>query len=216
MKKIVHTTFIVMLFFMTMSVFTGCLKGGQSQPVSERNEREDVAGTKISSPAPRVRLTTTEGEIVIELFAETRPKTVQNFISLTESGFYNGTSFHRVIKDFMIQTGDPLSKDDDWSNDGTGGPGYTIEDEFRSDDSLVRGSVAMANTGVPHTNGSQFFIVTAQSVPWLNGKHTLFGRVVEGMDVVDKIESAEVNGNDHPLENIVITSADVLVDSDKI
>ncbi len=200
-----------------MAVGTWWLKGGQSRSVSEKNEPEDVAGTKIISPATsRVRLVTTQGDIIIELFADSRPKTVQNFISLVESGFYNGVKFHRVIKDFMIQTGDPLSKDDNWSDDGTGGPGYTIEDEFGPDDALVRGSVAMANTGMPHTNGSQFFIVTAESTPWLNGKHTLFGRVVDGMDVITKIAGAAVSENDHPLEDIVIQTIEVVIDTDKI
>jgi len=200
-----------------MAVVTWWLKGGQSQPVSEKNEQEDVAGTKIISPVTsRVRLVTTQGDIIIELFADSRPKTVQNFISLAESGFYNGVKFHRIIQDFMIQTGDPLSKDDNWSDDGTGGPGYTIEDEFRPDDALVRGSVAMANTGMPHTNGSQFFIVTAESVPWLNGKHTFFGRVVDGMDVITSIAGVAVNENDHPLEDIVIQTIEVLIDTDKI
>lgn len=108
----------------------------------------------------------------------------------------------------MIQGGDPNSKDDDWANDGTGGPGYAFEDEF-NEHKAVRGALAMANSG-PNTNGSQFFIVTAQATPWLDGKHTVFGRVVEGMEVIDKIESVATNENDHPLENVVVERVTVV------
>ena len=118
-------------------------------------------------------------------------------MNLAQLGFYNNTKFHRVIKDFMIQGGDPNSRDDDWSNDGLGGPGYRFKDEFNSH-LLVRGSLAMANSG-PNTNGSQFFIVTASSTPWLDGHHVNFGQVINGMDIVDKIENLPVNENDHPV-----------------
>lgn len=143
-----------------------------------------------------VTLKTNLGDIKLELFDKDAPKTVANFIKLSKEGFYNGTRFHRVIKDFMIQGGDPNSKDDNWSNDGMGDPGYKFEDEFNSN-KLVRGVLAMANAG-PNTNGSQFFIVTAQETPWLDGKHTAFGRVIEGMDIVDKIESLKTYENDNP------------------
>lgn len=133
-----------------------------------------------------VILKTNLGDIKLELFSKDAPKTVNNFLKLARSDFYDGTKFHRVIKDFMIQGGDPNSKDNDPSNDGFGGPGYTFEDEINSN-KLVRGVLAMANAG-PNTNGSQFFIVTAASTPWLDGKHTAFGKVIDGMDVVDKIE----------------------------
>ena len=142
------------------------------------------------------------GVITLQLFPQEAPKTVENFINLAESGFYNGTKFHRVIKDFMMQGGDPNSKDDDWSDDGRGGPGYAFEDEINNR-TVVRGAFAMANSG-PNTNGSQFFIVPAESAPWLDGKHTVFGRVVEGMDVVDKIEAVQTNENDHPMEDVVV------------
>ena len=126
---------------------------------------------------------TNMGDIEVEFFVEKAPLTVTNFTGLADIGFYDGTKFHRVIKDFMIQSGDPLSKDDtkeaEW---GTGGPGYAFKDEI-NDEKLVRGAIAMANSG-PNTNGSQFFIVTAQATPWLDGKHTVFGKVVGGMDVV--------------------------------
>jgi len=148
------------------------------------------------------------GSIRIELFGEAAPETVGNFIKLAGTGFYDGTKFHRVIKGFMIQGGDPNSKDDDWSNDGMGGPGYVFDDEI-NEHKMVRGAIAMANAG-PNTNGSQFFIVTAEAAPWLDGKHTVFGKVIKGMDVVDKIESLPTNQNDHPLEDAVVESVKII------
>src|SRR3990172_584048 len=149
-------------------------------------------------------LKTNFGDIVLELFSADAPKTVENFIKLSKSGFYNGTKFHRVIKGFMIQGGDPNSKDDDWSDDGMGGPGYKFEDEINSN-KLVRGTLAMANAGA-NTNGSQFFVVTTEATPWLDGKHTAFGRIISGMDIVDKIESVKVNENDHPMDDIIVSN----------
>jgi cyclophilin family peptidyl-prolyl cis-trans isomerase len=140
---------------------------------------------------------TNHGDITLELFDEDAPKTVENFKKLAGDNFYNGVIFHRVIKDFMIQGGDPTGT-------GTGGPGYTFEDEF-NDNKVVRGALAMANAG-PNTNGSQFFIVTTDAAPWLDGKHTVFGRVVEGMEVVDKIEGSETDGRDKPREEARIES----------
>jgi cyclophilin family peptidyl-prolyl cis-trans isomerase len=137
-------------------------------------------------------LHTNHGAIRLELLDEDAPKTVENFRSLAADGFYNDLVFHRVIPDFMIQGGDPLGT-------GTGGPGYTFEDEI-NEHKLVRGALAMANAG-PNTNGSQFFILTAQAAPWLDGKHTVFGRVVEGMDAVDSIESAPTGARDRPVED---------------
>lgn len=152
-----------------------------------------------------VLMKTNFGNIKLELFDKDAPKTVANFIKLAKEGFYSGTKFHRVIKDFMIQGGDPNSKDDDWSNDGTGGPGYKFDDEINQN-KLVRGVLAMANSG-PNTNGSQFFIVTAKETPWLDGKHTVFGRVVEGMENVDKIENVETDKSkgDHPKKDVIIS-----------
>jgi len=132
---------------------------------------------------------TNHGDITIELFDEDAPKTVENFKKLAGDNFYNGVIFHRVIKDFMIQGGDPTGT-------GRGGPGYTFEDEF-NDHKIVRGALAMANAG-PNTNGSQFFIVTTDAAPWLDGKHTVFGQIVDGMDVVDKIEGSETDHADKP------------------
>jgi cyclophilin family peptidyl-prolyl cis-trans isomerase len=137
------------------------------------------------------------GDIEIELFDEDAPQTVENFRKLSGDGFYDGVIFHRVIKDFMIQGGDPTGT-------GTGGPGYEFEDEFNQH-KIVRGALAMANAG-PNTNGSQFFIVTTDEAPWLDGKHTVFGRVTDGMDVVDQIESSETDGRDKPLEEVRIES----------
>ncbi len=145
----------------------------------------------------KARITTNHGDIVVEFFGEDSPITVNNFLNLAEKGFYDGVIFHRIIKDFMIQGGDPQGI-------GVGGPGYTFEDEF-NDHSIVRGSLAMANAG-PGTNGSQFFIVTAPATPHLDGRHTNFGTVVEGMDVVDVIEAVDTDPRDKPLEDVVIKS----------
>ena len=143
---------------------------------------------------------TTEGTITFELFDEDAPKTVENFTKLAGDGFYDGLTFHRIIKDFMIQGGCPQGT-------GTGGPGYTFEDEFNLH-KVVRGALAMANAG-PNTNGSQFFIVTADACPWLDGKHTVFGRVTGGMDVVEAIEATPTGSQDRPIEEVRIESVDV-------
>src|SRR5919206_354654 len=137
---------------------------------------------------------TNKGTIELELFDEDAPKTVGNFVKLAGEGFYDGVIFHRVIRDFMIQGGDPTGT-------GTGGPGYTFEDEI-NDHKVVRGAIAMANAG-PNTNGSQFFIVTTDAAPWLDGKHTVFGRVTGGMDVVDAISATATDPRDRPREDVV-------------
>ncbi len=140
-------------------------------------------------------LHTNHGAIELELHEADSPKTVANFKKLAGDGFYDGVIFHRVIPDFMVQGGDPTGT-------GTGGPGYTFEDEFNQH-KVVRGALAMANAG-PNTNGSQFFIVTTESAPWLDGKHTVFGRVTSGMDVVDAISDVETDARDKPREDVVI------------
>jgi len=145
-------------------------------------------------------LNTTEGAIGLELFADDAPKTVENFTKLAKDGFYDGLAFHRVIPDFMIQGGCP-------NGDGTGGPGYTFEDEFNHH-RVEKGALAMANSG-PNTNGSQFFIVTADSCPWLDGKHTVFGQVTSGQDVVDRISAVKRDGRDRPREPIAIESIEL-------
>src|SRR4029450_12122253 len=140
-------------------------------------------------------LHTSEGPIEVELFPADAPKTVANFTKLAGEGFYDGLIFHRVIPDFMIQGGCP-------EGIGTGGPGYKFEDEF-NDHRVVKGALAMANSG-PNTNGSQFFIVTAEATPWLDGKHTVFGPVTGGMDFVDSISQGETDAQDKPREAVVI------------
>ena len=140
-------------------------------------------------------LHTNAGPITIEFFDADAPKTVENFRTLAADGFYDDLTFHRVISDFMIQGGCP-------EGTGTGGPGYTFEDEFNAN-KVVRGAVAMANAG-PNTNGSQFFIVTTEAAPWLDGKHTVFARVSEGMEAVDAIEATPTGAGDRPLEPQVI------------
>jgi cyclophilin family peptidyl-prolyl cis-trans isomerase len=138
---------------------------------------------------------TNHGPIALELYDEDAPKTVENFRKLAGDGFYDGLIFHRVIKDFMIQGGCP-------EGTGTGGPGYTFEDEINPH-KVERGALAMANAG-PDTNGSQFFIVTTDAAPWLDGKHTVFGRVEDGMEAVDAIESLPTGAGDRPSESAVI------------
>jgi len=160
----------------------------------DRGILDSVAGMTMTT------LHTSEGPIQIELFSEDAPKTVENFTKLAADGFYDGLTFHRVIPDFMVQAGCPRG-------DGTGGPGYTFDDE-PNQHRIVRGALAMANAG-PNTNGSQFFIVTADACPWLDGKHTVFGQVVEGQDVVDRISNASADGRDRPTTPITIDRIDL-------
>ena len=143
---------------------------------------------------------TNHGPIMLELYPGDAPNTVNNFVKLANDGFYDRVIFHRVIPDFMIQGGDPTGT-------GSGGPGYTFEDEF-NDHKVERGALAMANAG-PNTNGSQFFIVTTESAPWLDGKHTVFGKVTEGMDVVDKISELPRDARDKPQDDVVIEGVTV-------
>jgi cyclophilin family peptidyl-prolyl cis-trans isomerase len=140
---------------------------------------------------------TNHGTVGLELLDDDAPATVENFKKLAGDGFYNGVIFHRVIPDFMIQGGDPTGT-------GSGGPGYQFDDEFNNH-KVVRGALAMANAG-PNTNGSQFFIVTADACPWLDGKHTVFGRVTSGMDVVDEISGVETGPGDRPRDDVRIES----------
>jgi cyclophilin family peptidyl-prolyl cis-trans isomerase len=143
---------------------------------------------------------TNHGPIVLELFEGEAPKTVENFLKLSQDGFYDGLTFHRVIRDFMIQGGCPQGT-------GTGGPGYEFEDEI-NEHKIVRGALAMANRG-PDTNGSQFFIVTTEAAPWLDGKHTVFGQVESGMEAVDAIEGVETDPGDRPVDPAVIERIEV-------
>ena len=148
----------------------------------------------------KASLETNHGSIGLELFDEDAPKTVENFVKLARDGFYDGVVFHRVIENFMIQGGDPTGT-------GMGGAGYQFEDEINNHP-MRRGALAMANAG-PNTNGSQFFIVTTGAAPWLDGKHTVFGRVTSGMDVVDAIEKVDTGANDRPREDVKIESVKV-------
>jgi cyclophilin family peptidyl-prolyl cis-trans isomerase len=145
-------------------------------------------------------LKTNHGAIELELYPGEAPKTVENFTKLAADGFYDGLTFHRVIPDFMIQAGCPLGT-------GSGGPGYEFEDEF-NEHKVDRGALAMANAG-PNTNGSQFFIVTAEAAPWLDGKHTVFGRVTSGQDVVDRISTVERDARDRPVEPVTIDAVEL-------
>jgi cyclophilin family peptidyl-prolyl cis-trans isomerase len=145
-------------------------------------------------------LRTTEGVIVLELFDKDAPETVANFRKLASEGFYDGLTFHRIIRDFMVQAGCP-------AGNGTGGPGYEFDDEI-NDHKIVRGTLAMANAG-PNTNGSQFFIVTADETPWLDGKHTVFGKVLDGEDVLDRLNQMPTAGADKPVTPVYISSVDL-------
>jgi peptidyl-prolyl cis-trans isomerase B (cyclophilin B) len=148
----------------------------------------------------KATMQTNHGTIELELYPNNAPKTVENFAKLARDGFYDGVTFHRVIPDFMIQGGDP-------SGTGSGGPGYTFEDEI-NDNKVERGALAMANAG-PNTNGSQFFIVTTKAAPWLDGKHTVFGKVTEGMDVVDEISEVSRDSRDKPDEPVIIEHVEI-------
>jgi cyclophilin family peptidyl-prolyl cis-trans isomerase len=183
-------------------------------PISETSVQKS---TIMQSPDKQENLTKTYsqaiiktnlGNITVKFYAAESPLTVNNFLNLAQAGFYNGTKFHRVIKDFMIQGGDPLSKEGDARYWGTGGPDYRFKDEFNTH-KLVLGSLAMANSGAD-TNGSQFFIVTISETPWLDGKHTNFGQVTDGLDIVKKIEATPTGMNDRPLEDVVINSIELL------
>jgi len=173
-----------------------------TEPAAPAPGAKPAEPKKGSKPVKQTAVITMEkgGDIVIEFYPADAPKTVENFVKLAGDGFYDGVIFHRVIKDFMIQGGDPTGT-------GTGGPGYTFEDEF-NDNKVVRGALAMANAG-PNTNGSQFFIVTTDEAPWLDGKHTVFGEVTSGMDVVDKIEGLDTDARDKPRDEARIESVEV-------
>jgi len=213
MKKII-ISIIVIIILIVVFIFMFSANENEYEDMNINTENNNMSknntqNTKNEDKVIFALMKTNFGDIKLELFKEDAPNTVENFIKLSNDGFYNGTLFHRVIPNFMIQGGDPNSKNNDWLTHGTGGPGYTFVDEF-NDNKLVRGVLAMANAG-PNTNGSQFFIITAESTPWLDGKHTAFGKVSQGMNVVKKIESAETTGNqgnppDHPMEDIIIES----------
>lgn len=173
----------------------------KEEPMSDKKYSSRPEMTLNEEMNYKAVLRTNKGDITVDLFEDESPVTVNNFVFLAREGFYNGVIFHRVINDFMVQGGDPTGT-------GMGGPGYSFEDEI-NDKKLVAGSLAMANSG-PNTNGSQFFIVTAASTPWLDGKHTNFGTVTEGMEVVRTIEGSPTGQNDKPLETVLINSIEII------
>jgi len=199
MKKI----FILSILMLLILTLGGCSLNdlGKKAETSEKTKPETKKETSVSKTMAVIK--TNYGDIKIELFLEDAPETTANFIKLSEAGFYDGTKFHRVIKGFMIQGGDPLTKDNSKKNYwGTGGPGYTFKDEIHSKNYNFIGTIAMANSG-PNTNGSQFFINTANN-NYLDSKHTVFGKVAEGMKVVRTIEDVKTEGPDRPIEDVVI------------
>jgi len=216
MKKFINPSAILfIILIIAITVLIGFASSDNSGNINKSENSEGIKQVKeisdkniMNENNQFVTLETSLGNIELELFTSQAPKTVENFIKLAQSGFYNGTKFHRVIKDFMIQGGDPYTKGEETSVYGTGGPGYKFADE-QNDLQMVRGMLAMANSG-PNTNGSQFFIVTAKETPWLNGLHTIFGRVISGMDVVDAVENSETNANDLPIIPIIINNITVL------
>jgi len=188
-------TVIMMLFIAATLLLTACGAFQSAPPKSNPPAGEQVTQTP-ASPNSIAKFETTKGNFTVELFEDKAPVTAKNFIDLANKGFYNGTLFHRVIDNFMIQGGDP-------QGNGTGGPGYTIPDEFHP--SLKHtgpGLLSMANRG-PNTGGSQFFITLAPT-PWLDNKHAIFGKVIEGLDVVQKIGKVKTGANDKPVEDVVV------------
>lgn len=177
-------------------------------PANLLTERVETGSS--SKKGPQVLVKTTLGNIKIQLFEEATPKTVENFISLVKQDFYDGTIFHRIIANFMLQGGDPKTREqrDQKAVYGTGGPGYQFADEI-SEHKNVRGAISMANSG-PNSNGSQFFLITTEATPWLDGIHSVFGEVVEGLDVVDKIEKVATDARDHPIDDIEIIDIEIL------
>lgn len=190
----------LILLIVPMILLSGC--------INKNNNINLNSDLNIKNINYMVKINTNMGSINLELYTKDAPNTVDNFLRLAREGFYNGVKFHRVIEGFMIQSGDPETKDasrrDYW---GTGGPGYKFNDEINQH-LLVKGSIAMANSG-PNTNGSQFFIVTAESTPWLDGKHTNFGQVIDGLDIVMNIEKIKTDGYDRPLSDVVINSIEI-------
>lgn len=187
--------------------FGGIFKTDQNEP-SIQEEKEVIRKKYDQAPEMQIDIDkeyianfeTNKGNFKVKLYTKDAPKTVNNLVFLSREGFYDGLTFHRVIKDFMIQGGDP-------NGDGTGDPGYKFEDEI-NERKLVKGVLAMANSG-PNTNGSQFFIVTAEATDWLDGKHTAFGEVIEGLDIVMAIQEVETGENDKPVDTVTINKVTI-------
>ena len=200
MKKIINPAAILYVVMIVVIV----LLIGYASSGSKNNEVKIIKNNNIINMKTQVvTIETSLGNIELELYSDKAPKTVENFVKLANQGLYENTKFHRVIKGFMIQGGDPYTKGQDTSVYGTGGPGYKFEDES-NDLPMVAGMLAMANSG-PDTNGSQFFIITAPETPWLVGKHTVFGKVISGTDVVTKIENTRTGANDLPVTPVIVT-----------
>lgn len=192
-------TIKILSLILAVSLVAGCFVGcGEKWEEVEDTEDSSFKFTTEYTATDHIVIEVKDyGTIKVALDAKKAPITVKNFKKLVESGFYDGLTFHRIMSGFMIQGGDPQGT-------GMGGPGYTIEDEFLDDLRFDgEGILAMANTGMPHTGGSQFFI-TLDKTPWLNGKHTIFGKVVKGMDVVRTIGHSETDFADRPLEKVVM------------
>jgi len=213
MKKTITFTLLIFSLF----ILSAC---SNQEAVNDNNENEENLNYNTMGIFPdnyqdfysqgysHALIKTNFGDIKVKLYGEESPDTVNNFLNLADQGFYNNLKFHRIIKDFMVQGGCPHTKTDQENIYGTGDPGYSFHDEINNKP-LVLGSLAMANSG-PNTNGSQFFIVTAQSTPWLDGDHTNFGEVVEGIEVVKRIEDSETKQGNIPIEDIIIEKIEII------
>ncbi|MFZ2193717.1 MAG: peptidylprolyl isomerase [Candidatus Moraniibacteriota bacterium] len=232
----IKRTFYFLSIFALIVIFSGCSNPlGDNKTIKEESEQKTAKTENVSSnnlnnnqknmmstlKAPTISqelikkypfavIKTNLGDIKVKLAGVETPLTVTNFLQLADSKFYDGVRFHRVIKGFMIQTGDPLSKDDAMKNRwGTGDPGYKFKDELKGTEKYPQGTVAMANSG-PNTNGSQFFIVTASPQVALPASYTVFGEVVSGIDVALKIENVKTTTPDRPVENVTIKTIELL------
>jgi cyclophilin family peptidyl-prolyl cis-trans isomerase len=204
MKKIINPgaiLYIIIIIIIVLLLGVATKSGPSKQNIEVKTVKNMIENKE------NVTIETSLGNIDIELYPDRAPVTVENFVKLAKGGFYDNTKFHRVIKDFMIQGGDPYTKGADTSVYGRGGPGYEFADE-PNDLPMTRGMLAMANSG-PDTNGSQFFIITAPETPWLVGKHTVFGRVISGMETVDKIENTKTGANNLPTTPVIVTKISV-------
>lgn len=203
-KQTIQVIFAIALIVI-VAIIVRTTNNNKSQVV-ENLETNNTITQNMDQETIFVTLTTSKGNIKLELWKNLAPSTVENFISLAQNGFYDGTRFHRVIEGFMVQGGDPLSRDMEQINRwGTGGPGYQFEDEIHSENHNLIGTISMANAG-PNTNGSQFFINVADN-SFLDTKHTVFGKVVEGYDIVETISMVDtIPGIDRPIEDVVIQS----------
>lgn len=210
MNKYIYVFVLVVIIGFGSLLFVGNNQSSTKDSETESNTSNTIKDNNMSDIInPVIKMETTKGDITIELFKDKSPETVGYIMNFVKEKYYDGILFHRVIKGFMIQGGDPLTKDSSKKFlFGTGGPDFKFDDEF-NDEKLVKGSIAMANSG-KNTNGSQFFIVTAEATPWLDGVHTNFGKVIEGIEVAEEIENVEVDSNDLPIEDIKINTIEII------